>query len=121
MDTHYGKYQGPLAALTERWILEGFHPGDAEWTNSDIGEGAILWRGPHELTYEESKWLRTEFECTDEDLDLLDADLQQPGIAHSWDSQGFIYAWPLATVTLVEKFERDIAETNARFDEDEEA
>ena len=101
MNTHWGKYSGPLAALTERWILEGDF-GETDWSNSDIGEGIVLWRAPFSLTYDESKFLRTEFGCTTEELDQLDAEMSgAQGIVHEWNSQGFLFGSALATMSEV--------------------
>ena len=99
MDTHWGKYQGPLAALCERIVLDGTC-GDDSWSNSDIGEGIELWKGPWELSWSDAKYLRgDDFGCSDDELDTLDKELgMAQGIAYAWDSQGFQYAWTMETV-----------------------
>lgn len=116
MDTHWGKYQGPLAALLEHWNLDGDF-GDYECSDSDMGEGSILWTSaPFTLTYRESEYLRgDEFECTPEDLEELASTLEHSqALQFSWDSRGFLYGWSIATVA-----DRDsaVAEINRRCEE----
>jgi hypothetical protein len=40
MDTHWGKYQGPLAAVTARWLLDG------DWGDEEYSETPTSVRGP---------------------------------------------------------------------------
>lgn len=102
MDTRYGKYDGPAAALLERWSGEYGDTGDAEWSDSDIGEGSILWERPTggllELTWDDGAYLMREHDCTVEELDALSRELTLCfGAVFSWDSQGFLYGRLLAS------------------------
>lgn len=111
-DSHYGKYQGPLAALAERWYLNGDF-GDEEFSDSDSGEGSCLYRGLHPLSWSDAMYLREEFGATDEELTALDKEAgTAQGIVAAWDSQGFVYGWTLATVAELHDAERAIAEAN---------
>ena len=98
-DSHWGKYDSPLAALTERWILDG-ERGDHEYSNPDWGEGTILLDAPTILTWDDALYLRDEYGCNDEELTLLSKELgMAQGVAHGWDSQGFIYGSTFDTVS----------------------
>lgn len=121
MDTHYGKYQGPLAALTESWMLDGDH-GDYEWSDGE-GEGFSLWvtgRGAAVggLSWEDGRALMgDDFECSLEDLDALNAEMASArGVVGAWDSQGFVYGWTLSTLDdlaeAMTHYERIMTETN---------
>lgn len=99
-DSHWSKYQNPLAALTERWILDGDY-GDHEW--ADNGEGSILWVGRATLTWEDARYLMgDDFTMTAAELDDLARELgMAQGILHSWDDRGFVYAQTFTTFDAV--------------------
>jgi hypothetical protein len=115
MDTHYGKYQNAESALSERWCLDGDR-GEDSWSDSDLGEGVELFAGPFSLSWDDAKYLRAEFDCSDEELDALDHTLgMAQGLAHSWDSQGFIYAETLDTQADLAEARKRIEALNAEY------
>lgn len=111
-DSHYGKYSGPLAALTERWSLDGDF-GEDSWSNSDMGEGTILY-GRTGLSWDDAQYLVRFFDCSASDLDSLSYSLDcGQGILHCWDSQGFLYAWTLDTMSELHDARESISQRNA--------
>lgn len=117
MDNRWGKYDSPLAALTERWVLDGDF-GDEEFSNSDLGEGTILWKAPIVLSYADARYLSTEFDCTEEELGALDRELSMAqAVVHGWDSQGFIYGGTLDTVAERDEAIAKIEALNAEYAE----
>lgn len=120
MDTHYGKYSGALAALTERWTLDG-SAGEDSYVNSEWGEGTELFLGPFELSWDEGRYLMGEdFECSLEEVDALAAEIRSArAILHAWDSQGFIYGDSLATLEAVEDVRANIERANLEAEAEE--
>ena len=85
MDTHYGKYSGPLAALGERWAMDG-ETGDTSWSNADIGEGTYLWNGPLGLSWDDGRYLMgDDFECALEEVDEVAREIE--------NAQGSVWSW----------------------------
>lgn len=111
MDTRYGKYQGPLAALLERWQLDDNTPDE---DTSNEGDGLALWKGLQVLSWEEAKYLRDEFECTELELDeLAQAMLTARALAGAWDDHGFLYGWPVTSLIELDEVQHRIRLTNA--------
>jgi len=133
-DNHWGKYDGPLAALCERWSMDGEQGDDYYSDPEGDGSGCILWRatrrredgtwemasGPFALTFGEYGYLRDEFGLTAEEATELDKELRSAqGILFSWDSQGFLYGYISTTVDETEGIARTIADDNAKLGEGE--
>jgi hypothetical protein len=120
MDLSHGKYNSPLAALAETWMMNGDW-GSAAYTNEGDGSGCILYRfnRPVHLSWVEARSLMAEHNANVEDLDLLDAEiLNAGGVFYQWDSQGFCAAH-VESVAQADQTEDALIERNKRDWEDE--
>lgn len=121
MDLSHGKYNSPLAALAEVWMMNGDW-GNAAFTNEADGSGCILYRlkPPTHLTWLEARALQAEHDADVEDLDQLEEQLfNAGGVFYQWDSHGF-QAAHTETVDEAEQSEIAIIARNVREAEEEE-
>lgn len=98
MDLGHGKYNGPLAALAEYWLLAG-DPGISSHTSEADGSGEILYKlnPPTHLSWHEARQLMADHDADVEDLDQLDGLLLNAGgVFYQWNSQGFQAAHTLS-------------------------
>lgn len=113
MDLSHGKYDGPLAALAESWLMAG-DQGTSSVTNEVDGSGMILYKlqPPTHLSWHEARELMAEHDAEVEDLDQLDGLLLNAGgVYYAWDGQGFQAAHTLS-VDEAERTDAAIIEAN---------
>jgi hypothetical protein len=125
MDLSHGKYDGPLAALAEYWLMAG-DQGTSSHTNEVDGSGEILYKlePPTHLSWHEARQLMADHDAEVEDLDQLDALLLNAGgVFYAWDSQGFQAAHTLSSAeaerTDAALIERNRLEWEDEFSQDE--